>query len=285
VLVTNSSAEFETYKKVEKEYIELDRNQVLRTRNIKMIPAARYRFGGKISYAEWAHQIGIFQTLIYLHCQSKSGNVILDAGCGAGLVGIAADPFVSNGGKYLGLDVKKDVLEFCRSHYPCPPFQFIHLDSKNAEYANSQEGRCPWPLEDKSIDLITALSLWSHLNEDDALFYLKEASRVLRPHARAIITGFLLDEYYYDSLDDRTDKPGQFDATFKSLRKFEVPVYGSDAWYHPKWVAVPEKAIGFTKAGLERMLAASGLKLIEYHPGTWKEVPGMLFQDILIFER
>jgi predicted SAM-dependent methyltransferase len=44
--------------------------------------------------------------------------------------------------------------------------------------------------------LVTALSVWTHLNEADARFYFKEISRVLKPDGKAIVTFFLLDEQY-----------------------------------------------------------------------------------------
>jgi len=61
-------------------YIPLDQKRVYRTRNIGHIPNISHRTGGKHSYAEWAHVIGIFQTLIYLHLQNKEDNRILDIG-------------------------------------------------------------------------------------------------------------------------------------------------------------------------------------------------------------
>jgi SAM-dependent methyltransferase len=280
-----TKSEFEIYKRLEKEYVSLDRKQIRRTKNIRLIPLVENRFGGKLSYAEWAHVIGIFQTLIYLNTREKQGNTILDIGCGTGLLAIASEPFVSRGGRYLGLDVKREVIEFCRSHYPSPAFEFIHSAGSNAVYSPNQTGQKAWPLEDSSVDLITALSVWSHLNEDDAQFYLQEVKRVLRPNSRAIITGFRLDQLYYDHVDERSDEQGLFNFSRQNQWIFDQPTYGSVSWYHPKWADIPEKAIGFTDKGLEKLVETSGLKLVDYHPGCWKEIPGIFFQDILVFER
>jgi hypothetical protein len=43
-----------------------------------------------------------------------------------------------------------------------------------------------------------------------------------------------------------------------------------------------EMAIGVTTAGRDRLLAASGLQIIQHYPGSWKEAPGVYFQDVLI---
>ena len=44
-------------------------------------------------------------------------------------------------------------------------------------------------------------------------------------------------------------------------------------------------AIGVTTAGLDRLLAASGLQIVKHYPGSWKETPGVYFQDVLILRR
>jgi 2-polyprenyl-3-methyl-5-hydroxy-6-metoxy-1,4-benzoquinol methylase len=63
---------------------------------------------------------------------------ILDIGCGTGLLGIASDPYVNDGGEYIGIDVMKKDIEFCRMQYDSPWFNFIHHDVFNPSYANDQ---------------------------------------------------------------------------------------------------------------------------------------------------
>ena len=267
-------------------YSSLDRKHIRRTRNIRLIPNERNRKGGKHAYSEWAHVIGIFQTLMFLHLEKKESNMILDVGCGTGLLGIASEPFLGLDGKYVGIDVMKKNIDFCREHYPSENFEFIHFDVNNAIYAPAQKDtKSKWPVESESFDLTTALSVWTHLNEEDALFYFKEISRVLKPGGRAIVTFFLLDEVYEKSLSMRSGQEGRFHMTSQNKWVFDQPSYRSDAWLHPKWTKVPERAIGITNVGLDRLTSNSGLKLIEQHQGNWKEVPGVFFQDVLIFQK
>ena len=119
---------FTRYNWFDRLYLPLDRKVIRRTRNIRLIPSERFRRGGKYAYGEWAHVIGIFQTLMYLQLAKKEGNAVLDIGCGTGLLGIAAEPFVGEGRSYTGIDVMARDIAFCRQHYRAPNYRFIHFD-------------------------------------------------------------------------------------------------------------------------------------------------------------
>lgn len=272
-----------TYQELDALYLPLDKEQVRRTQNLRLIPTQDNRRGGKFSYAEWAHVIGIFQTLMLLHLEKKTGNQILDIGCGTGLLGIASEAFIADGGKYTGLDVMQADIQFCQQHYPSPAFEFIHFNVHNSMYAPKQHKELvPWPLDGQQFDVVTALSVWTHLNETDARFYLKEVKRVLKPKGKAIISFFVLDETYQASLTKRTEDLGRFHRTAQTQWIFDSSAYGSEHWRCRSYAKLPESAIGITSEGLESLLSESGLTLLEKHLGSWKEQPGLFFQDVLV---
>ncbi len=274
------------YKMLDRIYISLDKKHIRRTKNIRLIPSEDNRRGGKYSYAEWAHVIGIFQTLMFIHLDKKGNNRILDVGCGTGILAISSEPFIGEKGCYVGIDVMKKDIEFCRSNYHKSKFSFIYFDVDNPMYAPHQKKeKMKWDLDNDSFDLVTALSVWTHLKEEDAIFYLKEVSRVLKPGAKAIITFFILDNLYEESLNMRRNERGKYHMTSQDRWIFDQPAYGSDAWFHPQWAKVPESAIGITTDGLNRLMVETGLKKIVSYPGNWKEVPGVFFQDVLIFQK
>jgi SAM-dependent methyltransferase len=265
---------------------ETDRNHIRRTKNIRLIPAYNDRRGGKLSYAEWAHVIGIFQTLLYQELDKKTGNNILDIGCGTGLLGISSEPFVGNGGSYTGIDVMKEDIDFCKSHYTAPNYHFVHFDAANPAYAGAQSPELkPWPVPSASQDMVTALSVWTHLREKDAIFYFNEIARVLHKGGKAMITFFILDEDYESSLTRRSKTPGRYHNTNQEDWVFNKSAYQSENWFTTPFAHHPEDAIGVTRAGLDILLGSSGLKLAQYYPGNWKENPGVFFQDILILKK
>jgi ubiquinone/menaquinone biosynthesis C-methylase UbiE len=267
-------------------YIHWDKDQVRRTRNIRLVPSFAYRRGGKTAYIEWGQVVGIFQTLINIHLNGKSDARILDVGCGTGLLAIACEQFVQAGGTYTGIDVSANDIAFCRQHYPTECFTFQHLNVFNGDYATDQPAqRLPWNVRDGSQDFVTALSVWTHMNEDDAVFYFKEIARVLKPMGHALVTLFLIDDHYFASVNARTQAHGRYHMTPQSHWIFSENASSSGNWRCPKWVRVPENAIGITSAGLDRLLQESYLKVVKTYPGNWKEIPGIYFQDVLIFEK
>jgi predicted SAM-dependent methyltransferase len=181
--------------------------------------------------------------------------------------------------------MKYDV-NFCSDHFKQENYKFIHFDVVNPSYAALQSKELkPWPIEDNSKDMVTALSVWTHLCEKDAIFYFDEIHRVLKTGGRAIITFFYLDEKYKESLPKRSEERGRFHNSNQTDWVFDSSAYGSENWYAPNWVKTPEDAIGITPQGLEILLNSSGLRLVESYPGNWKEIPGVYFQDVLVFEK
>jgi ubiquinone/menaquinone biosynthesis C-methylase UbiE len=270
---------------IDKIFTRIDKNFILRNNNIHLIPGLKYRKGGKVSYAEWAHVIGIFQTVFYNTLDKKSGNKILDIGCGTGLLGIAAQSFITEGGKYTGIDVINSDINFDIKHFDPAHYEFIHFDLANPTYAKDQsQEKKPWPIQDSHYDMVTALSVWTHLKEDDAIYYFKEVKRVLKKGGKAVITFFILDKEYESSLAKRTNVKGRYHSTPQTKWIFDKSAYASENWFAPNWVQHPEDAIGVTKKGLDILLETSGLNLVSHFHGNWKEKPGLYFQDVLILE-
>jgi SAM-dependent methyltransferase len=228
--------------------------------------------------------VGIFQTLMFQQLKG-SGHTVVDVGCGTGLLGIASEPLVSDGGRYIGLDVSSRDIEFCRVHYP-PEFDFRLLDTRNAVYApGSSMQTQPWDLPDECADMVTALSVWTHMSEEVARYYMKEIGRTLRPGRCAIVTVFLLDAGYEESLEHRSASPGRYHMTPQDRWVFTESMYGSETFLYPEWAKVPEMAVSIRRDAWDGLLADAGLTMTEFYPGNWREAPGLYFQDVTILQR
>ena len=91
---------------------------------------------------------------------------ILDVGCGTGI----NLNHLSRYGAVIGLDSSKDAIKFCRMR-----------GSKNVIQADAER----LPFKDSIFDLITALDLLEHLNDNKAL---KGFYRVLKPSGYLVLT-------------------------------------------------------------------------------------------------
>ncbi|MBK5910436.1 hypothetical protein CCR85_02885 [Rhodothalassium salexigens] len=263
------------YRTLDPVYRALDRHYVVRTPALRRIPGAADRRGGKHAYGEWAHVAGLFQGLIHQALGGGAGHRVLDVGCGTGLLGIAASPYVATGGCYTGLDVQAADIAAARRRFAEHSHRFVHLAAANPAYDTAgAPARPPWPVDDASQDLVTALSVWTHFAEADAGFYLREVARVLRPGGRALITAFVLDDLYRAAAPTRLGR-----------WVFDRPAYGADDWLCPAWVRVPEDAVALTDRALDRIATAAGLALTAAHAGTWKAEGGLYFQDVLMLEK
>jgi SAM-dependent methyltransferase len=113
----------------------------------------------------------------------------LDFGCSSGRVlrvlG-AAFPQV----RWIGCDPNADAIEWARSTFPAHEW-----------FANDNEP--PLPLADRELDLVFAISIWSHFEPIFGLSWFEEMRRVLRPGGHLVVTTHGWTALAYDALRDR----------------------------------------------------------------------------------
>jgi len=264
------------YRGLDRLFRPLDLGYLHQTPNLARLPDAAHRYGGQTGLAEWSHTIGLFQALMFAHLDGKPAPVVLDVGCGTGKLALAADALLGPDGRYVGIDIQAEAIDFCRRQHPAPRFAFHHLPARNPFYVAQAQTRPAWPIPDASADLVTAVSVWTHFQPEDAAFYFAEVERALRAGGIALLTFFLLDETYQRNLDRLAGGRFAFDASCA----------GSPEWRHPTWASVPEAQIGVTPEGIHRLLAsASRLVWIDTTPGHWKGGRGLFLQDVLAFRK
>lgn len=249
------------------------------------IPLPEDRGGGlgTTTYSEWCYTIGIFQSLLFQNFPQRPIRM-LDVGCGVGRLYLAVKPYLTPDDSYQGIDVGKSFIEICKRNYEADNVRFQYTEASNGYYAkDSSGGPRPWPFEDGSFNFVTALSVWTHLREEDWTFYLKEVGRMLQPGGRAVISFFILDDLYRP--ERKSARTSAFYPQPENKWIFDAPAYDSEHWKYPSWADVPEVATGVPKDIFDKIVGEAGLKTVRYLPGQWKDQPGFFFQDVAIFER
>ncbi|MBC2653776.1 class I SAM-dependent methyltransferase [Novosphingobium aerophilum] len=237
---------------------------------------------GTTTYGEWCYTIGIFQSLIFQHLPSRPVRM-LDVGCGVGRLYLAAKSYLQPEDSYLGIDINKDFINICNDSYYERNVNFLYTEASNGYYSKAvDQGPRAWNIEDNSHNLVTALSVWTHLREEDWRFYLNEVGRVLQPGGRAIISFFILDDLYRP--DQKTSAISRYYPQPENKWIFDTSAYDSNYWKYPGWASVPEVATGVPYDVFLEAVRDSGLIIRDYLPGQWKDQPGFFFQDVVVFE-
>ncbi len=121
----------------------------------------------------------------------KSGDRILDLGCGNGLFTLELARAVGADGQVTGLDASADMLSSARNR--CKDFDTVDLVEGKAD---------DMPFIDAQFDKAASIQVFEYL--DDLRPPLKELHRVLRPNGRLVI-----GDIHWDSLCWHSDHPGR----------------------------------------------------------------------------
>lgn len=125
-----------------------------------------------------------------------SGSRVLDVGCGPGRLAIGLLDLPGGVAEYLGLDVHRPSIEWCRRNLgrANPAFLFHHLDVRNDRYnpgGSQPAGAVRLPAESGSHDVANLYSVFSHMLPSDVEGYLHELRRILSPGGALFFTAFV----------------------------------------------------------------------------------------------
>lgn len=144
--------------------------------------------------------------LVYPYLPAAAYEAILDFGCGCGRVARQLIQQRERPLRYLGIDLHRGMIEWCRQNLAphAPGFEFVHHDVRNASF-NPGSGKpetAPFPAPDGTFTLVQAFSVFTHVVERDAAFYLQEVARVLRSDGMMHSTWFLFDKRDFPMMQD-----------------------------------------------------------------------------------
>ncbi len=202
---------------------------------MKLIPEPHIRnMFGPFDDKELYFNLGKNQTEKIIKWLSiKPENQILDIGCGAGRIGIHFLNYLCQQGKYIGIDIRRDFIDYCNENISIlkDNFKFHFIDVYNGAY--SREGKLKanevtFPVEDDSQDIIIMWSVFTHMNLNDIDAYLREIYRALKKGGMFIASLNVYNEFIHNQI--KLDK-SHLDIKFKidensyTLDK-EVPEWG-----------------------------------------------------------
>lgn len=199
---------------------------------------------------------------------------VLDIGCGSGRMALPLTGYLDSTGFYLGMDIVKPSIIWCRQNIASkfPNFRFLHFDLYNQRYnphGQASAADYVFPLSDHSFDFIFLTSVFTHLLPNSTENYLREIARLLCLKGRVLATVFLLN--------DEQQRLADLDKNDIDFR------YGSGS-YRTRSESTPESAVAYSEPYFRELIDTSGLELGgDIHYGTWSGRPdGLSYQDMVL---
>ena len=207
----------------------------------------------------------VADALASVHVELSEVRSALDFGCSSGRVLralAAAYPEI----RWHGCDPNAPAIAWVGEHLPGIEV-FVNQDAP------------PLPLADASLDLVYAISIWSHFQPTLGLRWLQEMQRVLRPGGHLIITTHgLISVAYYARLELRTPEQSQ---------EIADSLYRRGWWYAAEFgdegdwgVVNPDWGTAFLSPEWILAQLCPQWRVLEFAPGRNQEN-----QDVYVLER
>jgi SAM-dependent methyltransferase len=199
-------------------------------------------------------------------------STVLDLGCGVG--GLVPDfqRFLGAEGRYVGFDVHRQSIEWCRRRFGDDARLRFELAELRTAYSNDFSNVAAayrFPCDSATIDFALAKSLFTHLVEVEAEHYLRELARVLASTGSALVSVFLLDA----------------ESRGSSSRAYQFP-YGGD---RVRWRihGRPAAGVAYRRHVFTELIGRAGLRVTRSIDGYWRGGPVIApnAQDLLVISK
>ena len=181
---------------------------------------------------------------VYPYLPPTAYESVFDFGCGCGRIArqllLQRSPPV----RYLGVDIHRGMINWCQLNLTsfAPTFEFQYHDVFAAGLNPAGTARTlPLPGQNGTFTLFNAISVFTHLAQDQAEHYLKEAARLLSPDGYMNATWFLFDK-----------------VDFPMMQSFQDALYINDT--------DPTNAVIFDRQWLRRTADNAGLRIVQVLP-------------------
>lgn len=175
-------------------------------------------------------------------------DAVFDFGCGCGRIARQLLQQQPRPSRYVGVDIHRGMIEWCQNNLSAVDsnFVFYHHDVFNLGHApdNTRQRTAPFEVEDSAFSLVLAWSVFTHIYEQQTLYYLNEIARIMRLDGRFISTWFLFDK-----------------REFPMMQDFQNTLFINET--------DPTNAVIYDREWLRQAVAASGLAIVDV------EAPGV----------
>ena len=130
--------------------------------------AAKLAVGGEFD------AIGILLREALIYHGLEKNHYVIDVGCGSGRLAKPLSEYLT--GKYLGIDVVPQLIDYARKLVGRPDWRFEPAQGLTI------------PEADEKADMICFFSVLTHLLHEESFVYLREAKRVLKPGGKIILS-------------------------------------------------------------------------------------------------
>jgi SAM-dependent methyltransferase len=171
---------------------------------------------------------------------------VFDFGCGCGRIARQLIQARPQPDRYVGIDLNPALIRWCQDQLRphAPMFEFFHHDVFDPEFNPGDKPHvAPFPVETGAFRLVIAWSVFTHLLQKQAVYYLSEVARILHPDGIFLSTWFLFDKRYFPMMQESQN------ALF--INDIE-----------------PNNAVIFDRSWVRDVAAAAGLRIVMQMPPT-----------------
>ena len=118
--------------------------------------------------------IGLLECEILIQFGLRKDGYVIDVGCGSGRLAKPLSQYLV--GKYLGIDIVPELVDYARYLVQHPDWRFEIAKGLSI------------PEEDSRADIVCFFSVFTHLLHEQTYVYLQEAKRVLKPGGKIIFS-------------------------------------------------------------------------------------------------
>ena len=143
---------------------------------------------------------------VYPSVPAERYESFFDFGCGCGRVARQLIQQRVPPVRYVGVDLHKGMIDWAQRNLApaAEGFEFLHHDVYNLRF--NPNGKVPpmerFPVGDHEFTFVHALSVFTHLTQSQAEYYLPEVVRILHPEGVFLSSWFLFDKSFFPFMPD-----------------------------------------------------------------------------------